>query len=103
MKTPSDSLFKLIKSMTMSEKRYFKIYSSRHQLKKGNSYVTLFNAIEKQNNYDEKLILKQFKNKGIFNRLDLVKGHLHKMILASLKFYNSNSTFNFELRRPLAK
>ena len=36
------ALFELVKSMTMSEKRYFKIYSSKHVIGQSNDYVLLF-------------------------------------------------------------
>ena len=51
-------LFDLVKSMTMSEKRYFKINSLKHVIGESNDYIHLFNAIEKQNKYNEKALLK---------------------------------------------
>ena len=33
------ALFELVQSMTMSEKRYFKIYSSKHVIGQSNDYV----------------------------------------------------------------
>ena len=41
-----EALFDLIKSMTMSEKRYFKIYSSKHTIGEKNEYIRLFDADE---------------------------------------------------------
>ena len=51
-------LFDLVKSMTMSEKRYFKINSLKHVIGDSNDYIQLFDAIEKQDVYNEKLLLK---------------------------------------------
>jgi hypothetical protein len=60
-KPVSDQLFRLIKSLTTAEKRYFKIFASRHSIGGKNEYVNLFDAIDKQSKYDEactKLCLK---------------------------------------------
>ena len=56
----SDSLHKLIKSLTPSEKRGFKLFSSRHTSADENQYVKLFDAIDAHHVYDEALILKKF-------------------------------------------
>lgn len=59
MKTSSDKLFTLIKSLAKNEKRYFKRSSQLHKLKEGNQYLLLFDAIEQQEVYDEEKIKKQ--------------------------------------------
>ena len=58
MKTPSKNLFNLIKTLTKSEKRYFKIEASKHGGDKKNHYVKLFDAIEAMNEYDEEALKK---------------------------------------------
>jgi len=42
---PSTELFDLIRSLSQSEKRYFKVYASKHVIGKENNYVRLFEAI----------------------------------------------------------
>ncbi|MFL2570564.1 MAG: hypothetical protein ACJ0QL_01640 [Parvicellaceae bacterium] len=54
----SHALFDLISSLTMSEKRYFKLFSSRHVIGESNDYIHLFNAIEKQKVYSEDVLKK---------------------------------------------
>ncbi len=49
----SNQLFQLIKSLNKSEKRYFNLYASRHTIGEKNNYVILFEAIDKQIEYDE--------------------------------------------------
>ena len=44
-KTPSTKLFNLVKSLSGSEKRYFKIFVGK-QGHKGNKYLLLFDAID---------------------------------------------------------
>ena len=50
-KRVNESVHELIKSLTKSEKRYFKLMSSRHTIGEENNYVILFDAIEKQIDY----------------------------------------------------
>ena len=48
-----EGLFELIKSLSKSEKRYFKLISSRHTIGDENNYVRLFDYIAKQDEYNE--------------------------------------------------
>ncbi|MBP9192240.1 MAG: hypothetical protein KBF96_06795, partial [Ignavibacteria bacterium] len=60
---PSRELFDLIKSMSGSEKRYFKLNVS---LQKGSkNYLKLFSAIERQNTFDEIDLRKLIKDEKI--------------------------------------
>ncbi|MBL0342180.1 MAG: hypothetical protein IPP71_15465 [Bacteroidetes bacterium] len=61
-KQSSDHLFRLIKSLTTAEKRYFKIFAARHTIGDKNEYVNVFDAIDKQENYNEAKLLVTFKN-----------------------------------------
>ena len=47
--------------MTQSEKRYFKMFVSVFE-GKNKTYVKLYNAIDKQKEYDEKALKEKFKN-----------------------------------------
>ena len=53
MKT-SDNLFKLVKSLSKSEKGYFKKYANFHVRNEQNNYTKIFDAIDNQKEYDEK-------------------------------------------------
>lgn len=78
-------LFELIKSMTMSEKRYFKIYSSKHIIGGKNDYVYLFDAIDHQEDFDDDFLKKQ----SFVKNLSAEKNYLHKLILKALVAFNS--------------
>ena len=43
----NSNAFVLTKSLTMSEKRYFKIFSERHTIGSQNKYVALFDQLDK--------------------------------------------------------
>jgi hypothetical protein len=64
----NNALFELVKAMSKSEKRYFKLMSSRHTIGKENNYVRLFDYLDKQSEYDEDLIFKTFKGEAFLNR-----------------------------------
>ena len=73
MKTPSEALFKLIRKMTPSEKRYFKRFGLLQQKKDSNKYTLLFDAINDQIEYDEESLLKQFEGFDLVNNFSEIK------------------------------
>ncbi len=83
----SDELFRLIKSMSKDEKRYFKIASKSAGSEK--VYIELFDIINATDNYDETAIKAHLKV-GNYRSL---KYHLFKAIVESLKdiYYKKNS------------
>ena len=98
---PSEDLHKLIKSLSQSEKRFFKIYASRHIIGKQNNYVYLFDAISNQKNYDEKAIKERFEGKSFMNRFAAVKNYLHQLILKSMRNFHSGTSIDIELKEML--
>lgn len=97
----SDSLHRLIKSLTKPEKRYFKVFSSRHVIGDQNNYLVLFDAIDRQSEYDEAKLLKKFKNEPFVKRFSIAKSRLYNAILKSLDAYHANSSVEAQLKRQL--
>ncbi|HEY8404521.1 MAG TPA: hypothetical protein VIK71_07910 [Flavobacteriales bacterium] len=97
----SDSLFRLIKSMTKAEKRYFKVFSSRHIIGDSNNYLLLFNAIDAMSEYDEEALLKKFKGKSFVARFSISKNRLYNALLKCLDSFHSNSSVDAQLQRQL--
>jgi len=95
MKALSD-LFDLINSLSMSEKRYFKLSASL--LKGSKNYIRLFDTIDKQEIYDEKLIKRTFHQEAFIKQLPRVKNYLYKLVLKSLRAYHSDLTIDSELK-----
>jgi hypothetical protein len=94
----SDNLFQLIKSLTKSEKRYFKIIAEKKNTDvKGNNYLQLFNAIDKQKVYDEEKIMQQFSQSTFIKHLPSEKNYLYSNILKSLVLYYGGSSEFIEL------
>lgn len=75
--TGSEGLYRLIHSLTAEEKGYFKKFAKRH-ISKGNSYLQLFDTINKQSNFNETALKKKYKN------LSVLKNYLFELILQSL-------------------
>ncbi|MBL7944193.1 MAG: hypothetical protein JNM00_15595 [Flavobacteriales bacterium] len=95
----SDSLFRLVHSLTKAEKRYFRIFSSRHIIGDNNSYMVLFDAIEKQKAFDEDALIKSLKKHAFSNRISITKNRLYNAILRSLDSFYTASDPEFQARR----
>ena len=80
MTKPSvDNLFSLVKSLSRSEKRQFKLYVGRLLVNDDAKFLLLFNVLDKQKDYSEQDVLK----KGFVKKQQLpnLKAHLYKQIL----------------------
>ena len=87
----TDDLFQLIKSLKQTEKRYFKIFASIHVKGEQNNYVKLFDAIDRQQEYDEKALLENFHGETFVKQFAVTKNYLYNFILRSLRSYYSGS------------
>ncbi len=98
---PSEDLFRLIKSLSPTEKRYFKRVAAQHVIGEGNNYVKLFSAIDRQEAYDEETIRKQFSGQSFTANLHVAKGYLYKLVKKSLLNYHAGSSADAELKDSL--
>jgi len=92
-----EALFELIKSLSKSEKRYFKLLSSRHTIGDENNYVKLFDFIDKQSAYDEDAIFKEFKNEAFLHRFSITKKRLYDHVLSALDAFHSTNSVDAQL------
>jgi hypothetical protein len=92
-------LFDLIRSMTKSEKRYFKLSASPQKGEK--NYLRLFDAIERQKSYDEEAIKRAFAGEAFVRQLHVAKNYLHKLILRSLRAYRAESSVDGQIQTLL--
>lgn len=84
----SSDLFNLIQRMSKGEKRHFKMYMhARSPHKPKNNYLILFDALEKQKQYNEEKITKL----GLVKKthLRILKHYLYNHILNSLRILRS--------------
>ena len=98
-KGQKDNLFALVKSLTKSEKRQFKLYVGRLGVNADSKFLNLFNILDKASRYDESEVLKA----GIIKKQQLpnVKAHLYKQILISLKLNPSHQNIRSQIREQL--
>ncbi len=94
-----DALFVLVKSLSKSEKRQFKLYVGRLGVNTDAKFLALFNLLDKVKKYDEKVIL----DSGIVTKSQLsnLKAHLYKQILVSLRLNPVNQNIRVQLREQL--
>ncbi|MBK9331212.1 MAG: hypothetical protein IPM96_02145 [Ignavibacteria bacterium] len=100
MKTNTE-LFDLIKSLSSSEKRYFKLNAS---VQKGvTKYLKLFDLIDSQKIYNEKA-LKSFKgNEDLKKNFNFTKNYLAKLIFKSLLNYKNEKSTDAKLFNMLQR
>ena len=94
-----DALFVLIKSLSKSEKRQFKLYVGRLGVNADAKFLALFNLLDKMRAYEEKQIL----DSGIVKKAQLsnLKAHLYKQILVSLRLNPVNQNVRVQIREQL--
>jgi hypothetical protein len=96
---PSTELFKLVKSLSKSEKRFFKLSSSLQSGDK--NYLKIFDAIERQSEYNEESLKSEFKNETFIKHLPSEKNHLYKLILKSLRSFYSEQSVSSQLKQEI--
>ncbi len=94
-----DALFVLVKSLSKSEKRQFKLYVGRLGVNTDAKFIALFNLMDKIREYNEKVIL----DSGIVKKSQVsnLKAHLYKQILISLRLNPVNQNMRVQIREQL--
>ena len=93
---------KLISSMNMNEKRYFKIYCKRHKIGSQNKYEFMFTLLNKNSNLSDQaikelLLTKKYKSQNLSSDFN----YLNKLILRSLNEFNLNKTTDLKVKSNL--
>ena len=88
--TPSTELHDLIRSLTKSEKRFFKLHSALQSGPK--NYLKIFEAVDRQEVYDEEELKGLFKGETFIKHFPSEKNHLYKLILKALRAYHAESS-----------
>lgn len=96
-----DPLFRLIKTLTKPEKRHFRLYANRTMGDQQRKFMVLFDLLDKQDAYDEQLLLDKLPGKTTKSRLANLKRHLLKQLLTSLRLTYINKQIDIEIREQL--
>ncbi|MEN8186031.1 MAG: hypothetical protein ABFR05_02750 [Bacteroidota bacterium] len=94
-----DPLLLLVKSLSKSEKRQFKLYAGRLGVNSQKNFMALFSLLEKMEVIDESVILKKTNIKK--QQLSNAKAHLYKQILISLRLNPSHHNIMIQIREQL--
>lgn len=97
----NSALFDLIKSMTKSEKRYFKVLSSRHTIGEENNYVRIFDYLDRSESYNEEELYTAFSGEAFLNRFTITKKRLYDHILSALDAYHAEKSERAQLFKML--
>ncbi len=95
-----DPVFQLIKSLTPSEKRHFRLFTNRHGSSDSLKFLQLFDAIDHLQEYDDEQILKDvpsIKKAQLAN----LKANLYKQLLSSLRLYHASQNIDIQLQEQL--
>jgi len=95
----TDALFLLVKSLTKSEKRQFKLYAGRLGGNSEKNFIALFSVLDKLEEFDEKQILAKTNIKK--QQLSNSKAHLYRQILVSLKLNPIHQSTKMQVREQL--
>jgi hypothetical protein len=96
----NDSVFQLIKTLTRTEKRHFRLFSNRQGSTEGLKFLQLFDALDGAAHYDDERVLAQvptIKKAQLAN----LKANLYRQLLASLRMYHAGQNLDIQLREQL--
>lgn len=86
----------LIKGMSKAEKRNFKLYANRSGAASESKFVSLFDALDSLEEYDEAKILRKCPIKK--EQLPNLKAHLTRQILVSLRMLGTTHSATMQIR-----
>lgn len=95
-----DPIFQLIKSLTPSEKRHFRLFTNRSGSSEDLKFLQLFDALDQQETLNEPQILKQvpsIKKAQLAN----LKNNLYKHLLSSLRAFHAPQNLDIQLHEQL--
>lgn len=94
-----DKLHRLIHSLELNEKRYFKLQSSLQ--KKESNLVRLFDFYVDSKEYDEIQLRQRFNGEKFLDQLAVTQNHLYELILRSMRLYHLKRSTEFSLQGML--
>ena len=89
---PQDELLNLIKSLSPSEKRYFRINSARHILGEKNRYEMLFDFYDRwpaDTPFGEEEFKKLIEDEDFGKNLASDKNYLHSIIMEAMRAFHA--------------
>jgi hypothetical protein len=97
----SDDLYDLIESLSMSEKRYLRIFSSRHVKGEKNIYLRLFDTITSLRQPDDDAVKQALSDSDMRSNITKHKHYLYNLILRSLNAYHAEHSLEARFRETM--
>ncbi|RAK65192.1 hypothetical protein [Hymenobacter edaphi] len=96
----TDPVFQLVKSLTRSEKRHFRLFSGHQGAAEDLKFLRLFDALDGLPAYDEERILRQVP---AIRKVQLanLKANLYRQLLGSLRAYHAGQNVDIQLHEQL--
>lgn len=95
------ALFRLIKSLSRSEKRYFRLFARLN--KPGANYLRLFDALDAQEAFDEQALRATFAGETFVKQLHVTKNYLFRLLMKCLRNYHQGSSKRMEVLELLGE
>lgn len=92
-----EGVFELVKLMSKSEKRNFKLYATRLEGNEDAKFLRLFDTLDTMEHYNEERILELCPDISK-QQLPNLKAHLYKQILTSLRMLNVQHSAGLQIR-----
>lgn len=93
-----NDLFTLIKSLSPSEKRYYKVQNT-HNIDK--AYMRLFTWMDGLEAYDDSLAKKEFEGEVFMKQFGVIKNYLKESLLDTLRSFHKNRSPLIQLRNRI--
>jgi len=97
-KTPSDKLYRLIRSLSPAEKRYFRIFI-HGKTERNSKYLQLFELMDAQSAFDEASLKSKIYNHQApgGKKYSELKSYLYNLLLKSLQSFDEHQSVQFKL------
>lgn len=97
-----DETKKLIESLSMNEKRYFKLFINRSIFGDENKYLLIFDVFNNNTNINEDTLKNYIKSKGFSDKnVSYDINYLNKVILRSLNEFHFEKTISLKLQNHI--
>lgn len=96
----TDDVFVLIKSLTKSEKRYFKLFAAKQGSEERSEYLQLFDLLDGMEEHDENT-LREAIGEDKARYLPQMKYYLYRIILRALNQFHASSNFEAQINELL--
>ncbi len=93
----TDDLHRLLHSLSQAEKRYVKIFASKHLIGEQNKYMRLFDAVLAMAEHNEEKLKKQIPSRHISSE----KNYLYNFVLKSMRTFHSEKSVDKQLKEAM--